>query len=82
MMTPYVYGARLGVSIIDLNKTLDRFREALNVTAHVAYRGGIVLFVSNHKEVHKLLFSQLCSDTFICIISDSANGREDGYGVW
>jgi len=54
LMTPYVYGTRLGVSIIDLNQTVDRFREALNVTAHIAYRGGIIMFVSNHKEVRKL----------------------------
>ncbi|XP_074600868.1 small ribosomal subunit protein uS2m-like [Brevipalpus obovatus] len=54
-MTPYVYGNRLGISIIDLNKTLGKFREALNITAHVAYRGGIVLFISNHKETAQMV---------------------------
>lgn len=50
-MAPYIYGTRLGVSIIDLNQTVNKFREALNVAAHIANRGGIIMFASNHKEV-------------------------------
>lgn len=50
-MAPYVYGTRLGVSIIDLNQTVVKFRQALNVAAHIAYRGGVIMFASNHKEV-------------------------------
>lgn len=50
-MAPYVYGTRLGISIIDLNQTVPKLREALNVAAHIAFRGGIIMFASNHKEV-------------------------------
>ncbi|XP_053203416.1 28S ribosomal protein S2, mitochondrial-like [Panonychus citri] len=49
-MTSYLYGSRLGVTIIDLNQTVARLKDALNFTAHIAFRGGVILFVSNHKE--------------------------------
>lgn len=45
-MRGYLYGSRLGHCIIDLDKTAKYLRLALNVTAHVAYRGGIVLFLN------------------------------------
>lgn len=43
-MLPYVYGSRLGHVVLDLDKTAEHLRLALNVTAHIAYRGGIILF--------------------------------------
>ncbi|XP_044269308.1 28S ribosomal protein S2, mitochondrial [Tribolium madens] len=45
-MLPYIYGSRLGHIIFDLDKTADYLRRALNFTAHVAYRDGIILFLS------------------------------------
>ena len=44
-MRPFVYGNRFDTSIIDLNETALLLRQALNFLAHLAYRGGIVLFV-------------------------------------
>ncbi|XP_076271662.1 mitochondrial ribosomal protein S2 [Rhynchophorus ferrugineus] len=41
---PYIYGTRLGHVIFDLDKTAEYLRLALNVTAHIAYRDGIILF--------------------------------------
>jgi small subunit ribosomal protein S2 len=43
-MKPYVYGSRLGHLIFDLDQTAENLRRALNVTAHVAFQGGIILF--------------------------------------
>ncbi|KAL1517777.1 hypothetical protein ABEB36_001500 [Hypothenemus hampei] len=43
-MLPYIYGSRLGYTIFDLDKTAEYLRHALNIAAHVAYRGGIILF--------------------------------------
>ncbi|KAL1389270.1 hypothetical protein pipiens_012510 [Culex pipiens pipiens] len=43
-MKGYLYGSRLGHCVIDLDKTAEYLRHALNVTAHIAYRGGIILF--------------------------------------
>ncbi|XP_018325442.1 28S ribosomal protein S2, mitochondrial [Agrilus planipennis] len=43
-MLPYIYGSRLGHIIFDLDKTADYLRRALNITAHIAYRDGVILF--------------------------------------
>lgn len=43
-MLPYIYGSRLGHIIFDLDKTAEYLRAALNITAHIAYRGGIIVF--------------------------------------
>ncbi|XP_032780073.2 28S ribosomal protein S2, mitochondrial [Daphnia magna] len=46
-MKPYIFGSRLGHLIFDLDKTAEMLQDALNFTAHIAYRGGIILFVSH-----------------------------------
>lgn len=52
-MRPYIYGSRLGHLIFDLDITADHLRRALNFTAHIAYRGGIILFFNrNAQNVH------------------------------
>lgn len=43
-MLPYIYGSRLGHIIFDLDSTAEHLRHALNMTAHVAYRDGIICF--------------------------------------
>jgi len=50
----YLYGNRLDVDIIDLEKTVERLKVALNAVAHVAFRNGIFLFTlrSGHRECH------------------------------
>lgn len=47
-MKPYIYGSRLGHLIFDLDITADHLRRALNFTAHIAYRGGIVCFFNRN----------------------------------
>lgn len=54
-MKPYIFGSRLGVDILDLEQTVPRLRLALNFTAHVAYRGGIVLFISRNLQTLPLV---------------------------
>uniref|UniRef100_A0AC34QIT3 28S ribosomal protein S2, mitochondrial n=1 Tax=Panagrolaimus sp. JU765 TaxID=591449 RepID=A0AC34QIT3_9BILA len=44
-----LYGERLGVCIFDLDITRKYFIRALNFVAHVAYRGGMVLFVTSDR---------------------------------
>lgn len=52
-MLPYLYGSRLGHTIFDLDKTAEYLRTALNITAHIAYRDGvIVFFVRNTQHAH------------------------------
>jgi len=49
-MKEYIYGERLGVCIFDLNISAEHLGSALNFIAHVAYRDGVILFVTNHRE--------------------------------
>ncbi|XP_061589294.1 28S ribosomal protein S2, mitochondrial [Cololabis saira] len=50
LMEPYLYGSRLDHDIIDLDQTMEHLQLALNFTAHVAYRGGIILFISRRRQ--------------------------------
>ncbi|KAM4877063.1 small ribosomal subunit protein uS2m [Thomomys bottae] len=54
-MEPYIFGSRLGQDIIDLEQTAAHLRAALNFTAHVAYRKGIILFVSRNRQFTHLI---------------------------
>ncbi|XP_069121008.1 small ribosomal subunit protein uS2m-like [Argopecten irradians] len=47
-MVPYIYGNRVGVDILDLEQTVENMKIALNFLAHIAYRGGVILFISKH----------------------------------
>ncbi|XP_035784603.1 28S ribosomal protein S2, mitochondrial-like isoform X1 [Anopheles albimanus] len=47
-MKGYLYGSRLGHCVIDLDKTADHLRRALNIVAHIAYRDGIILFFNRN----------------------------------
>jgi small subunit ribosomal protein S2 len=49
-MKPYIFGSRLGHIIFDLDKTTELLQDALNFTAHIAYKGGIILFVSHYPQ--------------------------------
>lgn len=55
LMEPYLYGCRLDHDIIDLDQTMEHLQQALNFTAHVAYRGGIILFVSRRRQFGNLV---------------------------
>lgn len=48
-MAPYIYGVRDGIHIINLEKTLPLFREALTFLEEVAANGGVVLFVGTKR---------------------------------
>ncbi|XP_064616430.1 small ribosomal subunit protein uS2m-like [Liolophura sinensis] len=49
-MAPYIFGCRLGVDLIDLEQSVPLLQDALNFTAHIAYQGGIILFISRNKQ--------------------------------
>uniref|UniRef100_A0ABM5F735 Small ribosomal subunit protein uS2m n=1 Tax=Pogona vitticeps TaxID=103695 RepID=A0ABM5F735_9SAUR len=50
LMEPYLFGCRLDVDIIDLEKTMAHLQLALNFVAHIAYRKGVILFVSRNRQ--------------------------------
>ncbi|XP_072018080.1 small ribosomal subunit protein uS2m-like [Amphiura filiformis] len=51
-MKRYIYGSRQKQLIIDLDQTKTLLQDALNFTAHVAFRNGIILFIGSlHQHV-------------------------------
>jgi small subunit ribosomal protein S2 len=49
-MGPYIFGARNGIHIIDLQKTVQFFKVAYNFVVETVANGGIVLFVGTKKQ--------------------------------
>ncbi|KAI4494198.1 hypothetical protein M0802_009067 [Mischocyttarus mexicanus] len=47
-MRPFIFGSRLGHLIIDLDQTAELLRQALNFAAHIAFQGGLILFISKN----------------------------------
>jgi len=56
-MSEYLLGHRFDNCIIDLNHTVPLLEEALNFMAHIAFRAGIILFVTNHRETAHMVES-------------------------
>lgn len=54
-MKPYVFGARNGIYIIDLQKTVDQARAACTFAAQVASEGKKVLFVGTKKQAKEVI---------------------------
>jgi len=52
-MKPFIFGARNGIYIIDLQKTLKMFKEAYNFVKEVASRNEYVLFVGTKKQAQE-----------------------------
>jgi small subunit ribosomal protein S2 len=57
-MRPYIFGARNGIHIIDLQQTVNLFREACDFVREVASRGGTVLFVGTKKQAQEAIKSE------------------------
>jgi small subunit ribosomal protein S2 len=54
-MKPYIFGARNGIYIIDLQKTVGLARAALRFVSDVTARGGAVLFVGTKKQAQDVV---------------------------
>ncbi len=52
-MQKYIFGERNGIYIIDLQKTLKKFREAYNFVRDLAAQGGTMLFVGTKKQAQE-----------------------------
>ena len=57
-MKPYIFGARNGIYIIDLQKTVQFFREAYQFIRDVAAKGEYVLFVGTKKQAQETISEQ------------------------
>jgi small subunit ribosomal protein S2 len=54
-MKPYIFGARNGIYIIDLQKTVTMARAAFRFVADLTSRGGYVLFVGTKKQAQDVI---------------------------
>jgi len=57
-MKPYIFGARNGIYIIDLQKTLQLFKEAYQFIRDVAAKGEYILFVGTKKQAQETICEQ------------------------
>ena len=49
-MSEFIFGTRIKTDIIDLEKTIPNFQRALNFIAHIAFRKGIILFITRYPQ--------------------------------
>jgi len=54
-MKPFIFGARNGIHIIDLQKTLNLFKIAYNFVVDVVANGGSVLFVGTKRQAQETI---------------------------
>jgi small subunit ribosomal protein S2 len=57
-MKPYIFGARNGIYIIDLQKTVQLFREAYQYIRDITSKGGYVLFVGTKKQAQESIYEE------------------------
>jgi small subunit ribosomal protein S2 len=57
-MAPYIYGARNGIHIIDLDQTVRLFRRALEFVTHTVGRGGQILFVGTKRQAQEVIIEE------------------------
>lgn len=54
-MSEFIFGARQGVHIVDLEKTQEELEKTLNVVKGIASRGGIIMFVGSKRQAQAIV---------------------------
>ncbi|MEW5734925.1 MAG: 30S ribosomal protein S2 [Thermodesulfobacteriota bacterium] len=57
-MKQYIFGARNGIYIIDLQKTVKLFRSAVSFVSDVTGSGGKILFIGTKKQARETLYEE------------------------
>jgi small subunit ribosomal protein S2 len=57
-MAPYIYGARNGIHIVDLDQTVQLFNRAYNFVVEAVGRGGHVLFVGTKRQAQDVILEE------------------------
>ncbi len=57
-MRPYIYGARNGIHIIDLDQTAQLFKRAFAFVGDAVARGGHVLFVGTKRQAAEIVYEE------------------------
>lgn len=66
-MKEYIFGQRNGIYIIDLQKTIRVFKEALQFIKKTAFEGGDVLLVGTKKQAQDIIrdYAQKCESCYV-----------------
>ena len=66
-MKPYIFGARNGIHIIDLQQTVQFLRTAYDFVVQAVAKGGEVLFVGTKRQAADIIYeeSQRCEQYFV-----------------
>jgi small subunit ribosomal protein S2 len=66
-MKKFIFGARNGIYIVDLQKTLRQFKEAYRFVRELSAGGGKILFVGTKKQAQESIFeeAQRCSMPYV-----------------
>lgn len=78
-MKPYVYGARNGIYIIDLQKTLQHTRDAVEFAQKITGEGKKVLFVGTKKQARDIVFSEAKRADQFCVTNRWLGGTLTNY---
>jgi len=57
-MKPYIFGARNGIYIIDLQKTVRMFKNSYDFILNITSKGGSVLFVGTKKQARDAIYEE------------------------
>jgi small subunit ribosomal protein S2 len=57
-MAPFIYGARNGIHIIDLDQTVRLFKRSLDFVANMVAKGGQVLFVGTKRQAQETIIEE------------------------
>jgi small subunit ribosomal protein S2 len=57
-MQKYIFGERNGIYIIDLQKTLKKFRDAYSFVRELSSQGGTMLFIGTKKQAQETVFEE------------------------
>jgi len=80
-MKPYVYGARNGIYIIDLQKTLNMAREGVEFAKKVASEGKKVLFVGTKKQARDIVAQEAKRADQYCVTNRWLGGTLTNYST-
>lgn len=57
-MKKYIFGARSGIYIIDLQKSLERFNKAMAFTGKTSAAGGVTLFIATKPQAKSIIIEE------------------------
>ncbi|MBI2327664.1 30S ribosomal protein S2 [Candidatus Curtissbacteria bacterium] len=57
-MQPFIFGARGGVHIVDLAKTVEKLEEACEFVRKIGESGGIIIFLGSKKQARSIILEE------------------------